>query len=149
MIRLAALACGLLCGFGLMVAGMTDPAKVLAFLDVAGAWDPSLALVMAAAASMALVGFRVAGRLARPLLGGKADLPATRGIDPSLVAGSVLFGVGWGLVGFCPGPALVALGMFSGDAAIFLVAALLGKVLHDLVIPQAGGGPMLRFRGQG
>lgn len=149
MIRLAALACGLLGGFGLMISGMTDPAKVLAFLDFAGVWDPSLALVMASAAGVAFVGFRIAALRARPILGGESDLSAPVGIDAPLVIGSLLFGVGWGLVGFCPGPALVALGMFSADAALFLIAALAGKILYELVIPHPGGSVLQRFRGQG
>lgn len=101
---------GLLFGLGLILAGMTDPGKVLAFLDLAGAWDPSLAFVMAGAIGGSAFAFVVARRRATALLGGAMQLPTARDIDRPLVVGSLAFGVGWGLVGFCPGPALVALG---------------------------------------
>src|SRR5258708_2182538 len=103
-------ALGLLFGLGLVVSGMANPAKVLGFLDLAGAWDPSLALVMAGAIAVGVVGFAVAGRRARSWLGLPMRLPSSRNVDRRLVAGGLLFGIGWGLAGFCPGPAVVALG---------------------------------------
>ncbi|THF65212.1 DUF6691 family protein [Pseudothauera rhizosphaerae] len=112
---LGALAAGLLFGVGLIVSGMTDPAKVLAFLDFAGAWDPSLALVMAGAIAVAHIGFRATGRLARE---GRAD--------GRLILGSVLFGLGWGLAGYCPGPVVVAAGALSPAALVMLPALLAG-----------------------
>lgn len=117
---------GLLFGLGLIVSGMADPAKVLGFLDLAGAWDPSLALVMAGAIAVGAVAFAIAGRRARSLLGDEMHLPAARGIDQRLVVGSLVFGVGWGIAGFCPGPGLVALGMGQFKALVFVAAMLIG-----------------------
>ena len=101
---------GLVFGVGLIVSGMVNPAKVLGFLDLAGAWDPSLAMVMAGAVAIGAVAFAIAGKRASTWLGAPMALPTARGIDARLVLGSLAFGVGWGLAGFCPGPALVALG---------------------------------------
>lgn len=117
---------GLLFGIGLLVSGMANPAKVLAFLDLAGAWDPSLAFVMAGAVAVGLVGFRLAGKRTQSVLGLPMHLPAPGAIDRRLVLGSVAFGVGWGLAGFCPGPALVALGSGSLDALVFAIAMVAG-----------------------
>ena len=105
---------------------MSDPGKVLGFLDLAGAWDPSLALVMAGAIGVGLIGFRLARDRDASLLGLPMHLPAKGGIDRRLVAGSFVFGVGWGLAGFCPGPALVALGTGSVEALVFVAAMLAG-----------------------
>lgn len=127
-----ALAAGLIFGAGLSLSGMSDPAKVLAFLDVLGAWDPSLALVMLGAIAVAFVGFRAARARTTSLSGAPMSLPARRDITPSLVLGSALFGIGWGLVGLCPGPAFVALGQGHADAILFLVAMLGGAGLVDL-----------------
>ncbi|HVR53587.1 MAG TPA: YeeE/YedE family protein [Pseudorhodoferax sp.] len=126
-----ALLAGLVFGLGLIVSGMADPAKVLGFLDLAGAWDPSLAFVMAGAIAVALVAFAVARRRTRSLLGLELQLPQGRGIDRRLVLGSLLFGIGWGLAGFCPGPALVALGMGQAKAAVFVLAMLAGMVIFE------------------
>ncbi|HWH83705.1 MAG TPA: YeeE/YedE family protein [Burkholderiaceae bacterium] len=126
-----ALLTGLLFGIGLIVAGMTDPAKILGFLDLAGPWDPSLALVMAAAIAVGLVAFRLAGRRALSLLGAPMRLPAPRRVDRRLLLGGALFGVGWGVAGFCPGPALVALGMGQPKAVVFVLAMLLGMALFE------------------
>jgi len=115
---------GLVFGIGLIVSGMTDPAKVLGFLDLAGAWDPSLAFVMAGAILVGVLAFYVAGRRARTFLGGELKLPTARQIDRRLVLGSLTFGVGWGLAGFCPGPALVAFGGGIDQAAVFVAAML-------------------------
>lgn len=123
---------GLVFGIGLIVAGMANPAKVLAFLDLAGQWDPSLALVMAAAVGVGLVGFQTMGRRATSVLGYPMQLPATSGIDRRLVVGSVVFGVGWGIAGFCPGPALVALGTGAVKALVFVVAMLAGMEIFGL-----------------
>jgi uncharacterized membrane protein YedE/YeeE len=122
----ASLAAGLLFGAGLVVSGMANPAKVLGFLDLFGAWDPSLALVMAGAVGVGLVGFASAPRQARSALGLPMRLPAQAGIDRRLVLGAAVFGVGWGLAGFCPGPALVALTTGSPKAILFVGAMLAG-----------------------
>jgi uncharacterized membrane protein YedE/YeeE len=129
----ACAALGLLFGIGLLVSGMANPAKVLAFLDFAGAWDPSLAFVMAGAVAVGLVGFRVAGRRALSLLGSPMQLPLRGAIDRRLVLGSLAFGVGWGLAGFCPGPALVALGTGSADALVFVIAMAAGMATFQAI----------------
>jgi uncharacterized membrane protein YedE/YeeE len=129
----ASLVAGLLFGIGLIVSGMADPAKVLGFLDLAGAWDPSLALVMAGAIAVGAVAFWIAGKRTLSLLGLKMNLPSARQIDRRLVSGSLLFGIGWGIAGFCPGPALVALGMGQAKAAVFVLAMLAGMLLFEAV----------------
>jgi uncharacterized membrane protein YedE/YeeE len=126
----AALA-GLVFGLGLIVSGMADPAKVLAFLDLAGAWDPSLALVMAGAIGTALPAFEFARRRSRSLLGATLPAPADGRIDRRLIGGSLLFGIGWGLAGFCPGPGLVALGMGEAKALLFVLAMLAGMAVFE------------------
>lgn len=134
---------GLLFGIGLIVSGMANPAKVLGFLDLAGRWDPSLALVMAGAIAVGVGAFLVAGRRARSLLGAQMQLPAARRIDARLVGGSLVFGIGWGIAGFCPGPGLVALGMGEAKAAAFVVAMLVGMLGFEWIERrrQAGGSP--------
>ena len=122
---LAAFAAGLVFGIGLIVSGMTDPAKVIGFLDIAGNWDPSLAFVMAGAIAVGFFAFALARRRATAFLGGAMRLPQRRDIDLRLVLGSVIFGIGWGLAGFCPGPALVSFASGEAKAALF-VAAMLG-----------------------
>ncbi|MDN3919407.1 DUF6691 family protein [Roseateles violae] len=127
----AALA-GLIFGLGLLVSGMADPAKVLGFLDLAGAWDPSLALVMAGAIGVGSLGFALAGRRPRSLLGEAMQLPSrTQPVDRRLLLGSALFGVGWGIAGFCPGPSLVALGLGEPKALVFVLAMLLGMAIFE------------------
>ncbi|MCH8542061.1 MAG: YeeE/YedE family protein [Alcanivorax sp.] len=133
---------GLLFGIGLLVAGMANPAKVLAFLDLAGAWDPSLALVMGGAIVVGLVAFRVAGQRKISLLGEPMRLPTRRDVDKRLVWGSLGFGIGWGLAGFCPGPALVALGAGQMKAVVFVVAMLAGMALFELLERRPGKRPM-------
>ena len=120
---------GLLFGLGLVISMMMNPLKVLSFLDLAGAWDPSLALVMAAALAVTLVGYRLVLARERPLFAERFVLPTRTALDGRLFAGSGLFGVGWGLVGFCPGPAVTALG--TGDTRVFafVAAMLLGMAL--------------------
>lgn len=133
MAALIALASGLVFGLGLLASGMTDPAKVKGFLDLAGAWDPSLALVMGGAIAVGLVAFTLAKRRTRAWSGAPIALPSSTAIDTPLVAGGVLFGIGWGIAGFCPGPALVAMASGSGAALLFVLAMLAGMLLHDNV----------------
>ena len=122
---------GLAFGLGLILAGMTDPLKVKGFLDLAGSWDPSLALVMGGAITLGVFVFARAAKRERSWSGAVMEIPANRTIDGRLVLGGVLFGVGWGISGFCPGPALVALGSGMGAAGVFVAAMLAGMVLHD------------------
>jgi uncharacterized membrane protein YedE/YeeE len=124
---------GLLFSSGLILAGMTNPAKVLAFLDLAGRWDPSLAFVMAGAILVAAIAFRVGGARARTVFGGSIHLPGAKQVDARLVAGSITFGVGWGLVGYCPGPALASLGVGGWPALLFVAAMIAGMVLFESV----------------
>ena len=124
---IAAVAAGLLFGAGLTVSQMVNPAKVLGFLDIAGSWDPSLAFVLAGAVGTVALGFLVVRRhLSVPLFAAAFDPPSARGIDRNLVFGAVLFGIGWGLVGLCPGPALAALAIAPAEVALFVVAMLVG-----------------------
>ena len=129
--NLIALASGLVFGLGLIASGMTQPAKVKGFLDLFGAWDPSLALVMGGAIAVGLYAFARARRQARAWTGEAMELPTSQVIDRRLVLGGVLFGAGWGVAGYCPGPAIVAAGSGAGSAAIFLVAMLAGMLAHD------------------
>ncbi|MDB0565546.1 DUF6691 family protein [Ralstonia solanacearum] len=122
---------GLLFGAGLMVSGMANPAKVLGFLDLAGRWDPSLAFVMAGAILVGAVAFFIARRRGRSLLGLPLQLPASTAITARLVLGSAAFGIGWGLAGFCPGPALVALGAGAPKAWGFVAAMLAGMAVFS------------------
>ncbi len=128
-----ALLAGLVFGMGLIVSGMANPAKVLGFLDLAGRWDPSLGLVMAGAISVGLMAFTVAARRTRSFLGAELKLPGARHIDRRLIGGGLLFGVGWGVAGFCPGPALVALGVGEAKAVIFVTAMLVGMGIFELL----------------
>ena len=129
--KLIGFASGLVFGLGLILAGMADPAKVKGFLDLAGAWDPSLGLVMGGAILLGLPVFALAARRSRSWTGAPMEIPANRRIDARLVMGGLLFGAGWGIAGFCPGPALVALGSGMGAAAVFVGAMLAGMLLHD------------------
>ena len=138
MIVLSSLLAGLVFGLGLIVSGMANPAKVLGFLDLAGAWDPSLALVMGGAIAVGFFAFLVAQKRSRSLLGAEMNLPGAGPIDRRLVAGSMLFGMGWGLAGFCPGPGLVALGMGEPKAAVFVIAMLAGMVIFELAEKRRG-----------
>lgn len=123
---------GLLFGAGLMLAGMTNPAKVLAFLDIGAlwqnGWDPSLAFVMAGAIGVGFVGFTWIGRWSRPLVATSFDLPTRHDLEPRLFTGPAIFGIGWGLVGFCPGPALAGWGLGLWQAGLFGVAMVIGMV---------------------
>ena len=125
---------GLIFGLGLIVSGMANPAKVLGFLDLAGAWDPSLAFVMAGAIAVAAFAFALAKKRTVSFLGAAMRLPgSSRDIDRRLVFGSVLFGVGWGVAGFCPGPGLVALGMGEIKALVFVAAMLAGMGIFEFI----------------
>ena len=126
----AALGAGALFGIGLVVSQMVDPGKVLAFLDFAGRWDPSLALVMAGALAVAVPGFRLAQARGAPALGGRFDVPANTEIDRRLLAGAAVFGIGWGLVGFCPGPAVASLAFGRWESLVFVLAMLAGAWLY-------------------
>jgi len=130
---------GLVFGIGLIISGMTNPAKVKGFLDLAGNWDPSLAFVMGGAILVGLVAFRVAGKRQRSLLGEAMRLPTSTKIDRRLVLGGLAFGIGWGLGGFCPGPALASLAT-GGKAVIFVAAMVAGMVIFELLerLPKAG-----------
>jgi uncharacterized membrane protein YedE/YeeE len=122
---------GLLFGIGLCLAGMTNASKVLAFLDLGGAWDPSLAFVMGGAIAVAFVAFRIAARRGLSLSGEPLHLSAVRTIDARLLGGSLLFGVGWGLVGLCPGPAIADIGFLDRRAALFVLAMAVGMALYS------------------
>jgi uncharacterized protein len=128
---------GLLFGLGLILSGMTDPGKVLGFLDLAGAWDPSLAFVMAGAIAVAVFAFAIARRRTTAFLGGAMQLPDRAPIDRRLLAGSLVFGIGWGLAGFCPGPAVVAAGGGYPHAVLFLLSMLAGMVLFEFTAPRS------------
>lgn len=128
---LTSFAAGLVFGIGLFLSGMTDPGKVIGFLDLAGNWDPSLAFVMGGAVLVGFFAFRLAGRRGRTFLGGAMHLPGRRDIDARLVAGSVVFGAGWGLAGYCPGPALASLGAGQVEAAVFVAAMLAGMLAYQ------------------
>ncbi len=125
----SAFAAGLVFGVGLLLSGMTDPGKVIGFLDLAGSWDPSLAFVMGGAVLVGVFAFALAARRTRSFLGGAMQLPSRRDIDARLIAGSVVFGIGWGLAGYCPGPALVGFGSGVQQAAVFVAAMLVGMLL--------------------
>ncbi len=129
---LISLAAGLLFGAGLALSGMTDPSRVRAFLDVAGAWDPTLAFVMGGALAPMTLAWRVMRRLERPIAAGMFDLPQSSVIDARLVGGAALFGVGWGASGLCPGPAIANLALQPAHAGLFVIAMLGGMVLQRL-----------------
>ncbi len=124
---------GLLFGLGLILSGMTDPGKVIGFLDLAGNWDPSLALVMGGAIAVGFFAFALAKKRTLSFLGGAMRLPSSHQIDRKLVVGAVLFGAGWGLAGFCPGPALVSLASGQTKAAVFVLFMLAGMLVFELL----------------
>ena len=132
-----AFAAGLVFGLGLILSGMSDPGKVKGFLDLAGAWDPSLAFVMAGAILVGLFAFAFARRRAKTFFGASLSLPERREIDARLIGGSVIFGIGWGLGGFCPGPALVAFGAGYDKAFVFVLAMLAGMLVHRIASTRA------------
>lgn len=130
--RISEFVVGLIFGIGLILSGMTDPGKVIGFLDLFGAWDPSLALVMGGAILVGVFAFALAKKRTTTFLGDALHLPASRDIDKRLIAGSLLFGTGWGLAGFCPGPAIVSLGAGQPKAVVFVLAMLAGMLLFEL-----------------
>ena len=135
--RLSEFLVGLLFGLGLILSGMTDPGKVLGFLDLAGLWDPSLAFVMGGAIAVGASAFAVAKKRTRSFLGGAMHVPTARDVDKRLVLGSLVFGVGWGLAGFCPGPAIVSAAAGQPKAMAFVVAMLAGMWLFEVLERQA------------
>lgn len=130
---ITSLLAGLVFGLGLIISGMANPAKVLGFLDLAGSWDPSLALVMMGAIAVGFFAFAVARTRTLSFLGAEMKLSTSRHIDSRLIVGGLLFGIGWGVAGFCPGPAIVALGMGEIKAVVFVVAMLAGMGVFELL----------------
>jgi uncharacterized membrane protein YedE/YeeE len=129
---IAAVGCGLIFGLGLIISEMAQPLKVLNFLDLSGRWDPSLLLVMAAALAVTGLGYALTRRRGRPYLAPEGYWPTASGIDTQLVAGAVLFGLGWGLVGLCPGPAIADLASLNSKLMVFVIAMVAGMVAHDV-----------------
>jgi uncharacterized protein len=132
MLMIASLLSGLVFGAGLLISGMVKPTKVLAFLDIFGAWDPSLAVVMVAALAVSAPGFMLANGRSRPLLAAQSVWPTKKQIDRPLFVGAALFGVGWGLVGLCPGPALESLATLSPGVIAFVAAMAVGMILQNI-----------------
>ena len=141
----AAFSTGALFAAGLAISGMTKPAKVVGFLDVSGAWDASLAFVMLGAIAVHFIAYRLVMQRSAPLFDGKFHVPTRKDIDLRLMFGAALFGVGWGLGGFCPGPALVALGAGSLNAVVFVVGMTVGMLVEQALARKgysiAGGEP--------
>lgn len=131
--RLSEFTVGLLFGLGLILSGMTDPRKVLGFLDLAGDWDPSLALVMGGAIAVGVLAFALAKRRGSSLLGSPLHLPTNTRLDRRLILGSLAFGIGWGMAGLCPGPAMVSMAAGQGKALLFVLAMLAGMRLFDFL----------------
>ncbi len=141
--HLSSFGAGLLFGIGLWISGMAVPKKVLDFLDVTGSWDPSLLLVMAGAVAVTLAAFRPTLKRPKPLFGARFLVPTRSDIDPPLVAGAALFGLGWGIAGYCPGPALTALSNLTSEIFVFVAAMAAGGWLHGAIdrrgLPRAAG----------
>ncbi|MHB1690957.1 MAG: DUF6691 family protein [Thiomonas sp.] len=129
--KIFAFVCGLAFGFGLLISGMTDPVKVLGFLNIAGPWDPSLMLVMISAVVVALPMMQLASRREKALLGDTIVFPPRFGITGKLLLGSAIFGVGWGLDGLCPGPSLASLGAFTWQEGVFFLTMIAGMLGHE------------------
>lgn len=129
--RLIEFIVGLLFGWGLLISGMTDPGKVIGFLDLTGSWDPSLALVMGGAIAVGFFAFGTAKKRTSNFLGGALHLPTSSDIDKRLILGALLFGAGWGLAGFCPGPGIVSMAAGQSKAAVFVVAMLAGMLVFE------------------
>ncbi len=141
-LTLASLACGLVFGFGLLISGMVNPQKVLGFLDIFGAWDPSLAVVMAAALVVTYAGYAVALGRDRPVFAASHFWPTGSVIDRNLIAGAALFGAGWGLVGLCPGPALENFVTLSPKVLVFVAAMIVGMYARDSLARREGARPV-------
>ncbi len=139
MAKLVAFVSGLLFALGLGIAGMTQPSKVIAFLDLAGNWDPSLAFVMGGAIAIYMPIYRLMKRRDRSVLDPRLHLPTRTDLDPRLLMGAALFGIGWGLAGFCPGPALVSLTTLAPPALVFGAAMLVGMLVHTQLLRRAKG----------
>lgn len=133
--RLSEFLIGLVFGTGLILSGMSNPAKVIGFLDISGLWDPSLAFVMGGAVLVALFAFRIARQRTQAFFGDALKLPTATQLDKRLIVGSLLFGVGWGLAGFCPGPAIVSLGAGYTQALVFVIAMVAGMLVFELANP--------------
>ena len=129
---------GLLFGFGLLISGMTDPVKVQGFLDIFGAWDISLALVMGGGLLVAIVGVQLAKRQQTSWIGTSIDMPSKTVINKKLLTGAMLFGIGWGLVGICPGPGIVLLGTGVWQAYVFVPAMIVGMLIYQWLEPKMG-----------
>lgn len=132
------LICGLLFGAGLALSDMVNPDRVIGFLDLFGAWDPTLAFVMGGALIPMALAWIVQRSLAEPMAGGEFDLPTNQALDGKLIAGAVIFGIGWGLVGFCPGPAIAVLPLDGWQAGTFAIAMVAGMTVHRLYAARAG-----------
>lgn len=141
----SAFASGLLFGLGLIVSQMVNPAKVLGFLDIFGNWDPSLALVMGGAVALSGLGYLLAKSRGVPVLAPRLEIPTRRDLDPRLIGGAALFGIGWGLVGLCPGPALTAITFGSWQVLVFVAAMIAGMALFRIV---PSDWPQIAFRGE-
>ena len=151
---LASFICGLIFGAGLLISGMTDPQKVLGFLDIFGAWDATLAFVMAGAVAVTAAGFAIARHRTAPVVSARFLWPDRNDIDAPLVAGAVLFGIGWGLAGICPGPALVNLAGLSLPIVVFVVAMIAGMIGYEFwrrraAVPSAVQSPPIPSRADG
>lgn len=133
MLNINAFFVGLLFGLGLIISGMTDPSKIIGFLDLAGAWDPTLTFVMGGAILIGSGGFAIAKKRQRSLLGAPMQLPTVSNLDKSLLVGSLAFGVGWGISGFCPGPAIVSAATGQPKAWVFVAAMLIGMALYGMI----------------
>ncbi len=133
MLLLTSFIAGLTFGVGLLLSGMANPEKVLGFLDLAGQWDPSLALVMVGAIAIGVLAFGLAKRRKQTLLGRDIGFPTSNRVDTRLILGSILFGAGWGIAGFCPGPALVAMGAGEAKAVVFVIAMVGGMALFEVI----------------
>ena len=131
--RISEFVVGLIFGLGLMLSGMTDPGKVIGFLDLFGNWDPSLALVMGGAIAVGFFAFALAKKRTTSFLGGALHLPKSTQIDKRLIWGNVMFGAGWGLAGFCPGPALVSMAAGQDKALVFVLSMVFGMIVYELI----------------
>lgn len=134
---IAAFAVGLVFGLGLVISGLVNPAKVLNFLDVLGRWDGSLAIVMAVAVAVTFAGYKLVLSRPKPILGDAFQVPTRKEVDKRLIGGAIAFGLGWGLVGFCPGPAITAMAIAGEPAILFVIAMIIGMFLADQLFAPA------------